>query len=387
MYSKQKRVFLCNVLISFLLLCFFHCDNKDTATSPNNEPLIVWAPYPESRTYEYDAWGRKDCINDENGDIFVDYLYSGQQLIGYLQYIRFYNTGHAGEIDITATITGNNTTIQESAYQISVECGRQYTLLVEGNAGPLWEMSPCTLSVSCPNAVETDSTHETWTGESNHMYRTISRVFEEGNESEGIVPNLYDGIPPSYYQPVYCEYFFSNDQDWLTGTGSNYSASINSEAGYYEIINFSSDHKYIFWELVSDLDENKNFQIETNIKNISTNDEDGGNGLVWGGESNGELRYYRFYINHDSFSVLDDQGEDHEYWIDWTNSGSVNEPGTCNKLTVRKYDGQYYFFINEVYVGQHVFKSLYGNYTGFRVYCETTIQVDNLIINHLEFDS
>ncbi len=384
--SNLARIIICVILISILLSSFFYC-NKKNGITPDNKPEIIWSPYPENYQYEYDKYGRLDYINDENGDIFIDYHYSGSQLIGYHQYIRLFNVGHDGEVDFSVSILEDNTTIQEYAYQLSVVSNQRYTLLIEGKAGPRWEMTSRTLSVNCPNAVETDSSASTWTGESNHMYRTIFRVYEEGNESEGIDPSLYDGIPPSYYHGVYGVTFSHLDysSDWWTGTYSDRSASIKD--GYYEIINSSTEHKYVFWESIPDLDENKKFQIDTNIKIVSTNDENGGNGLVWGGHSNDELSYYRFYNNQDSFTILDDQGKDYEYWFDWTEYSSVNDIGVYNKLTVRKYDGQYYFFINEVYIGQHEFKSFYGDKIGFRVYYETTIHVDYLNVSHLECDS
>ncbi|MBN2103582.1 hypothetical protein JW835_06020 [bacterium] len=392
--STLARIIFCVLLILIFLLCFFCCDKKNGMSSDNNnkknEPQIIWSPPPEKKLYEHDKYGRLDYINDENGDIFVDYHYSGQQLIGYNQYIRFFNIGDDGEIDISVSILEDNSTVQEYPYQLTVASNQGYTLVVEGKAGPRWVMTERILSVSCPNAVETDSSSSTWTGVSDHIYRSISRVYREGNESEGIEPSLYDGIPVYYYQCVYPEYFnsLSTDSDWWTGTKSDYSASINTDgAGYYEIINSSNEKKYVFWESISDLDENKNFQINAGIKIVSANNEDGGNGLVWGGHSNGELSYFRFFNNHDSYTILDDQGKDLEYWSDWTRSDSVNDIGTYNELTVRKYDGQYYFFINEDYIGSHPFKSFYGHYIGFRVDCETTIQVNYILVHHLESDS
>jgi len=204
-------------------------------------------------------------------------------------------------------------------------------------------------------------------------------------------PAEYNGMPSSYYQNVFIENFNDNSNNWPEGySAGKWEGAIKE--GYYEITNFAdADTSRFFWHKVDNLDDELDFEVETKIK-IVANPYPYGNGILWGGEriSTWYSIYYSMlfnndYINNDHvFGVHDIKSStSSDRWLGWTILNNIHGLGSYNKLTIRKFDGEYYFFINETPIGSHQFKPFYDKNIGFLVNVRTTIRADYLNISYL----
>ena len=196
-------------------------------------------------------------------------------------------------------------------------------------------------------------------------------------------PSVYNCIPASYYQDVFLEDFDNNQNNWPLGDTDDYIANIHN--GYYEMTNLQYMYHHLFNVTVDNLNEDWNFEIETRIKIKVDEGEDyhwTRGSLIWGGIYDNGYSYYEFGANAYKEVTICDRSHYTDTWDTWSDgwqeSVDINEEGSYNKLTVRKYDGQYFFFINEVLIKAHQFKTFYGNRIGFLNSPSCTTSVDYL---------
>jgi hypothetical protein len=139
------------------------------------------------------------------------------------------------------------------------------------------------------------------------------------------------------------------------------------------------------------VDHERNFRVETKIRNISSK-KDNGYGLYWGNDK--RERY--FLISHTGFFTIYD-------YIDgkfndlkkWSLSTSINRGShIMNKLVIQKINGRMFYLINDILVFEEKFKSeaiekvgfetSYGQYIGIDylwVYNERVKSLDNTLKN------
>ncbi len=188
----------------------------------------------------------------------------------------------------------------------------------------------------------------------------------------------YDGIDDDMYSfdELYYDDFDSDNGVWQVGAFDGGTGSI--ENGYYEINNTDTTG-YFSWINFSDLNPDGNFEIEASI--VTTKNNSGG-GLIWGaGLTNQYLESYSFLFWDDGTFLVDNDNLDaYVTWYDWAGTDVINSMGENNKLTIRKFNDQYHFFINEELVGTHDFESLHGDGIGFYVPYETLIRIDDLAV-------
>jgi len=158
--------------------------------------------------------------------------------------------------------------------------------------------------------------------------------------------------------------------------------------GYYEITNFAvADTSRFFWHKVDNLDDELDFEIETKIKIVESPDPYAGNGILWGAEKTSSwncLFYSMLFHNQHKYVVFDRKSSSSsDRWLGWSILNSILSHGNYNKLTIRKFEGEYYFFINEIPIGSHQFKSFYDKNIGFSVNSSTTIRADYLHVYYL----
>jgi hypothetical protein len=197
----------------------------------------------------------------------------------------------------------------------------------------------------------------------------------------------------SFSQPNYSDYAINNKEkvffdDFLDdrnswGLGYQLNNSIFSQIKYgyfqakvYDKINSKNKtHSVPF-------SQNKDWEIETQLKYIE-GDETNGFAILWGLE-NTENKGYHFWISGNgqyAISKRDTSGA-RSFYINWTSSMFINK-FEWNKLTIRKVDNSYDFFINEKYVYSIPFESFYGNEVGFTIGPNMTVRVDYLHISYL----
>ncbi|MCR9249355.1 MAG: CHAT domain-containing protein [bacterium] len=191
------------------------------------------------------------------------------------------------------------------------------------------------------------------------------------------------------YQPtdvIFSEDFSSNNQNWKEGSFE--SSYFKVENGYYVIQSFKSGYyaasKFNEEEQFK-IDQSRNFQIECKMKFISGEDNNS-NSLNWGQKAN-DWSNHRFGFSGDgSFKIYSYASEAENKWINyqtWTNSSAINEDD-YNRMTIRKVDNLYYFFINEVLVSTVPYKSLFGNVLSIQSNQNTTIRIDDILISYIE---
>lgn len=128
------------------------------------------------------------------------------------------------------------------------------------------------------------------------------------------------------------------------------------------------------------IDHNRDFEIETSIKLVK-GDMDKGYGLQWG-KSASPVQQYDFFITGSGQFTIDKYDGEFTDFKPFTVSEHVNR-ATFNKITVRKLNDTYYFFLNEKLVHTMPFEPFFGNLIGFQVAENSSIMVDYLTISYL----
>ena len=226
---------------------------------------------------------------------------------------------------------------------------------------------------------------ETWDLSNGYHFIKAIAYDDKNDQTEDTIsifidePDEYDGLDKSIYQEIFIEDFNSNDKNWAEGVYD--SCKISFKDGYYQIENSSKSYSRLAWQNITGLDEANNFEIEANIKTVNNNSR---GGVFWGLDTDSEyFRYYLLLFQDTQFLVVDDHGTEFDWWTYPTSYGNLNSSGVYNKITIRKYQDRYYFFVNEELIDYHYFKSFYGNYAGIYISSESIVQVDYLNIYQL----
>lgn len=165
---------------------------------------------------------------------------------------------------------------------------------------------------------------------------------------------------------------------WLLGIEEN-SWIENIEDGKLYFQSLSNKPKEDLIPVI--LDQNRDFEIEANIKLVKGNMEKA-YGLQWG-KSKNPVKQFDFYLTGNGHYTIDKYtGEFHDF-VPFTQSNKVNSY-TYNKLTVRKVKDRYYFFLNEHLVHSMPFEPFYGNLMGFQVAEKSTILIDDFRVSYLD---
>ena len=129
------------------------------------------------------------------------------------------------------------------------------------------------------------------------------------------------------------------------------------------------------------LDTERDFQIETQIK-FEGGEMEKGYGLQWGKSKNPQKQYDFLLTGNGHYTIDKYTGDFHDF-VPFTQSDKVNRYA-ANKFTVRKVDGNYYFFLNEQLVHSMPFEKFYGNLMGIQVSENSTILVDFFKVEYLD---
>jgi hypothetical protein len=187
--------------------------------------------------------------------------------------------------------------------------------------------------------------------------------------------NLSSGIEK---QIVLSDNFEKFDNYWLLGIEEN-SWVENIEEGNLYFQSLTNKPKEDIIPVI--LDQNRDFEIEAKIKFVKGNMEKA-YGLQWG-KSKSPVNQFDFYLTGNGHYTIDKYtGEFHDF-VPFTQSDKVNSY-TYNKLTIRKVEDKYYFFLNEHLVHTMPFEPFYGNLMGFQVAENSTILIDYFYVFYLD---
>ncbi len=184
-----------------------------------------------------------------------------------------------------------------------------------------------------------------------------------------IDPTDYWGMAD--YTAIYENDFTDNSNtDWSIGSDTDWEAYISD--GEYIVTNSSTESNHYFWTNAESVPAD-NFDIEMEFQ-VTYDNANYGGGLLWKLLYNETTKlidgYYIFRFSGGYYNYGDSQNG---LWLsDWVNYGHGSE---SNLLTVRKYQGKYYMFINEEFLGQYDSSGEFGDKFGFFVGKETSISV------------
>jgi chitodextrinase len=218
---------------------------------------------------------------------------------------------------------------------------------------------------------------------------TGSNIFQQNitvrgeGELPAFDPYNYNSIPFNGWNPHYYTDFVESESNWGIDPAGELSLDIID--GKYVVKNKNNNDGYLFWAQAALMPSEKvDFDINVSLK-IIQDDLLYGVGALWGiNEITNEFFYYQ--LTHFDSEVFQIYGSAYEIWSPggWNSGGNYGE---FNKLTIRKFANKYYFFLNEVFVGENAFEGYYGDYFGFFVGPGAHMEVEDYSIQTMLFNS
>lgn len=185
--------------------------------------------------------------------------------------------------------------------------------------------------------------------------------------------------PKSYYAKFNRTTFknenFNGDSEWKNSTTSESVREVKNGYYYFESL---IDGFYSTWQTYDEFNENKDFEIETSFKFV-TGQPSYENCLIWGAS---DKKSYRIGFTGNGYYTIYRMVPEVSDYVDYTLLSNIKKTG-YNKLTVRKYNGYYYFFVNEEFVFTTKAEPFYGNRFGFLVAKSSTMHIDYLRIYYI----
>ncbi|MEO0468092.1 MAG: hypothetical protein AAF206_00620 [Bacteroidota bacterium] len=186
-------------------------------------------------------------------------------------------------------------------------------------------------------------------------------------------PPAYGSLPSNSKTSVLSDDFSVDNGRWPTNSGANSVSRIENGKLFFES---KSENTAFFLPRNVVLNSAGDFEIEASIRIVSG---DRSAMIQWGGTGPDDFFFYG--INADAESAF--LGN----WtkgIDVTRSGEPLSPTGFNKLTIRKLDGFYHIYLNEVYIDVLEFQEFFGPIFAFYVGPQTAIEIDFIQISEIE---
>lgn len=178
---------------------------------------------------------------------------------------------------------------------------------------------------------------------------------------------------------IFADDFSNNNVGWPTGLSANGCYSSKIENGYFEITSTCKETYPSFW-IPRVIDITRDFEIEAEILYVN-GDTDNGVSLIWGKDDN--YHRFNFEISGGGYLKIFQFNGNFINLKDWTLSDLMNK-SDYNKLTVRKINSKYYFFLNDKLVHSSEFFPFFGNQIGFQDNQNTTMRVKYLKVSYLK---
>ncbi len=193
----------------------------------------------------------------------------------------------------------------------------------------------------------------------------------------------YSDYSASDRETVFTDNFSSNVNDWPTGVNEKH--NVRFEKGSYIVQDLQTGGGSTrSWKKFDELDPALNFEIEVRMRIVSSPDPTDGHAIFWGADSETEEKYRFFLTKKGSYSIDLYDGAGFRDFLSWTpTSADMNK---FNKITVRKVDGTYYFFLNEELVHEMPYEPFRGSVFGFHCGTGATLAFDDLKISYLPSD-
>lgn len=163
---------------------------------------------------------------------------------------------------------------------------------------------------------------------------------------------------------------FNDDGGFFVGTaeGGEYTCSLIDSK--YKVEVTDTNYNWVFTNTIAELPaESENYDIEMTL----TLEKDGfweGSGFAWA-KSDDPFNFIFYVIDIEGYYILGDNVNG--YWMEnWVQKGELY----TNKLTIRKFDDKYYFFINEELVEEFDFIEYFGSGFGLHLGANSTTLIE-----------
>jgi len=190
-------------------------------------------------------------------------------------------------------------------------------------------------------------------------------------------PKVYHSISAEEKTALLLDNFDDNRYSWGLGQAENdWLEKIANGKLFFQSFNDNAKEDLIKFEIPPE----KDFEIETYVR-FKQGDTARFFGLQWG-KSSDFNNQYDFLISGNGLVSIDKfSGEFYDYLPPVPSE--YLKPGLFNKLTIRKINTSYYFFVNEELIHTMAFKPFFGPYFGFQVGENSAIEVDYFKISEL----
>ncbi len=197
------------------------------------------------------------------------------------------------------------------------------------------------------------------------------------SNNSSIDASVYGNIAVNKKKVIMKEDFINNAYDW--GVGKSDATNRKIDNGYFYFKTY--EESFYSTMIEQDLRSYRNFEIETKIKCV-----EGGIGyencILWGMDDN--KHSFRFGITpkgqYTAYKMSPNGIVD---YVDYTDSPEVSNIA-YTKLTIRKYNNMYYFFLNEKLVHSAPFEPLYGGNIGYLIGKGQAMKIDYLYVYEIK---
>jgi len=191
-------------------------------------------------------------------------------------------------------------------------------------------------------------------------------------------PKVYHSISAEEKMALLLDNFDDNRYSWGLGQAENdWLEKIADGKLHFQSCNNNDKEDLIKFEILPERD----FEIETSIRFIK-GDTARFFGLQWG-KSSDFNNQFDFMISDNGLVSIDKfSGEFFDYLQPV--ASEFLKSGHFNKLTIRKINTNYYFFVNEELIYAMPYKPFFGPYFGFQVGENSAIEVDYFKISELK---
>ena len=189
-------------------------------------------------------------------------------------------------------------------------------------------------------------------------------------------PFQVDKYGNANYEHIFVDDFRDNRYEWYQNDNNDNRFVI--ENGIYHCQ--SKDQSYWTTQKMIDIDETRNFEIETRIEIKNEGVDNAFTANIHWGFKDTQNSYFFAFTEDLAYWIVEKTNNRFDRWKDGENQYIVEG---FNKLTVRKYRDKYYFFINENLAYSRDYASFKGNNISFWIAPYSTMHVDYLFIRYI----
>lgn len=384
----------------FLVITFFICNCE--RDEPDPKAGFTFSPQTNIKTgtvvtftntstdYESSKWdfGDGSLVSVENNPTHVF-----DEADDFHVTLIVNNKGYKDQITETITVESN----LEACFTVSpnpVKVGEEmiFTNCSEGADRYEWNLDdddeiestdevPVGFSFSSPGTVTIKLT--VWSGDQSDVTSQDLTIIE--NPAIEIDPEAYDGGENAAFDNLYLVNFSEEQAEWEDNMVEGaYEKYWNDEIGVF-VFDVFGESGYNFSTFSYDTpDDDLNYDIDVSIYVVGNNA-----GFYWGTDLD-ESSYgkYQYLIN--------DTGSEFEYYVGYYDDGWTNWingfTDYCiydefNLLTVRKYNGKCYIFMNEHFINSFDWNGKFGDVLGFFADGGTTAYVSYITVYEIYADA